>query len=181
MSDLKKPVTPNKRENQGNPNPQNKSATQKKLVVQKKPVNPKKTTPQKNNETKRLQEQLQSAQANNSGLRFEVGVANYFRSQGWNPKMQVQMFGYEYDLFEEKKDYSSAKYLIVECKNKKMVTAEDIIHFIFKVSLVTDDLKSAYYQPPVYSYLCYTGDVDAEAESVINKYIPGIHLVKFEF
>jgi len=169
------------------PKNQSKPDTQKKPVVQKpaikkKPVSQKQPVlaTQKKTEEKLMQEQLRSAKANTSGLRFELEAANYFRSQGWNPQRQAKILGYEFDLFDEQKNSWQPKYLLVECKNKGMVTAEDLIHFVYKVTLFYDNLPSSYSKPAIFAYLCYTGEIDEETKNVVPRYMPVIKLLKFE-
>jgi hypothetical protein len=186
MADPKESVSQNRPKTQVKSNIQKKATVQKKPAIQNKPASQKqsvssnKPIPKKKTaEEKRMEEQLRSAKANTSGLRFELDAANYFRTQGWNPQRQAKILGFEYDLFDEQKDSWQAKYLLVECKNKGIVTAEDLIHFVYKVTLFYDNLPNSYSKPAIFAYMCYTGEIDEETKIVVQRYMPVIKLLKF--
>jgi hypothetical protein len=209
MADPRKPNSQNKPAKQNKPPSQKKPEIQKKQSPQKQPkavsqetaqktavtpnkpasknntISPKKKPTQKQPLTQktdqvRLHEQLLSTKANNSGLRFEIEVAKRFREAGWTPEMQKKIHGYEFDLYEERKDGWQTKYLIVESKNKKIVNAEDITHFLYKVTVVFDNIPKSFSPPTLLAYLCYTGEIDTEAASIAQRHIPSINFLKID-
>lgn len=113
------------------------------------------------------------------GLYFEDKVLNYFYRKGWKvskrrkdiiPPREIDVFGV-IDLPPPK------KYLLVECKDKEIVTANDVIKFINKV----DDFKMKYgYSHTfhnVFAVMAYTNKVDREAKKVAQRH--GIRFLKF--
>ncbi|HSW35921.1 MAG TPA: hypothetical protein VLH18_04875 [Candidatus Limnocylindrales bacterium] len=171
-----------------NQNPQSKTEPSKKKTIlqQKTGPQPKPTAKQppvskkETASTQKIQQQLQSEKANNAGMRFEITVANHFRSMGWNPTIRAEMFGYEYDLYEEQKNAWQPKYLVVECKNSAMVSAKDVVHFLVKVRKLAENIPQAlYHKPEVHAFFCYTGDVDEEAVLVAKSHNPSVTMIKF--
>jgi hypothetical protein len=166
---------------------QKPAATKKKTTSQQKSVPQQKQAPKQQPESKKetasiqkIQQQLQSEKANNSGMRFEITVANHFQSLGWTPRLRVEMLGYEYDLFAEYKSGWQTKYLVVECKNSGLVSAKDIVHFLVKVMKLAEKLlQASYSKPELYAYLCHTGDVDEEAATVAKSHNPSVEMIKF--
>ena len=176
-----------------------KSAQQKKTTPSQKPATSKMS--QQNNSPKnnlkstrqpkpanrimnptKLQQQLHGAKTDASGLRFEQVAANFFRSKGWNPQIRVEMLDYEYDLFSEYISGFQKKYLVVECKHGRPVSAKDIVHFMTKVDKLFDSLNVpySYSKPEIYAYLCYTSEVDTEAEFIAKRHYPPVQMVKLE-
>ena len=129
-----------------------------------------------------LQEQLKSAKADASGLRFEQTAANFFRSKGWNPQLRVEMLGYEFDLFAQLENGWQKKYLVVECKRGRFVSAEDVVHFMYKVALLSEKLftPNSYNKPELYAYICHTGEVDVEAQFIASRQVPPVLMLKLE-
>jgi hypothetical protein len=190
-----KPVVRKKSGTQNQEQTPKKSVAQQNLLSKKKPMPQNKSSPQKKTTQKLLGKQQKpdakqvsseehtkylSSQANNAGLRFEIEVANRFREAGWNPEMQKKILGYEFDLYEERKDSWQSKYLVVECKNKKMVNADDIVHFLYKVTMVNDNIPKSFSTPTLLAYLCYSGELDMEAATIAQKHVPPINFLKID-
>jgi hypothetical protein len=128
-----------------------------------------------------LERKLRGAKSDARGLRYEQTVANYFINKGWSPRHRIRKYGYEYDLYAEKSEIFSTKYLVVECKGKGRVSAKDVVRFIVKVDLVGKHLPEVMLaKPPLYAYLCYSEDVDQDAAAVAKRHKPSIKLLKIK-
>lgn len=140
----------------------------------------KKTVPKKLTDTKaQLKKRLLGAKSDSSGLRYEQIVSNYFIKKGWSPRNRVRKYGYEYDLYAEKSEMFETEYLVVECKCKDRVSAKDVVRFINKVDLVYRHLPEILMnKPPLYAYLCYSGEVDKDASAVAKSHKPSVRLLK---
>ena len=116
------------------------------------------------------------------GLRYELRVANHFTKQGWSPQFRVIKYGYEFDLYAVKNDFlGGSEHLVVECKDKELVSAKDIVRYIKKVDIIYKNLQGLlmiYSKLPLHAYLCYSGEVDEDAADVVKTHKPSIKLLK---
>ena len=122
--------------------------------------------------------------ANITGLLFEQKVSNYFVNKGWSPKLRVTKHGFEYDLYAEKRDFIGigTEYLVVECKNKGLVSAKDVVRFMRKANVLYENLPDLlpFGKPPLHAYLCYTDKIDNDAAAVAKRNKPSIKLLKIK-
>lgn len=129
-----------------------------------------------------IEKQLQGAQSDARGARYELRVVSYFSNKGWKPQTRVHYSGYEYDIFANRWDFLRGdQYLVVECKHTKIVTTHDIAHFIAKVDALCrglPDLESS--TSRLYAYLCHSGEIAQEAATVARGHRPPIELVKIQ-
>ena len=130
--------------------------------------------------TKRLERQARGAQADAKGLRYEQTVANYFSRQGWKLEFRQRKYGYEYDIYARREEIlSGPEYLVVECKDQVRVSAKDVVSFILKVDVFYKHLPEILFtKPPIYAYLCYSGEIDKDAAAVAKTHKPSIKFKK---
>lgn len=127
---------------------------------------------------KKIDKKIMGYKSHIKGLYFEDKVANYFDGKGWRtskrrrdiiPPKEIDVFGV--------KDFPYKSYLLVECKDKEVVTANDVIKFMGKVH----DFKSRYGYSPllknVVAVIAYTNEVDRDARKVAQNH--GIKFLKF--
>lgn len=116
---------------------------------------------------KKINKKIMGYKSHIKGLYFEDKVANYFVRKGWRvskrrkdiiPSKEIDVFGV--------KDFPYKSYLLVECKDKEIVTANDVVKFMGKV----DDFKRKYGYSPilknVIAVIAYTNEVDRDARKV---------------
>jgi Holliday junction resolvase-like predicted endonuclease len=106
------------------------------------------------------------------GLRYEQKVANYLSEKGWhNIKHRVYKYGREYDIEAKQEDFLAVAYLIVECKDKNRVSARDVISFYNRAKVYYDKLQTSMFSEPDFrAYLCYSGEIDKEAEIFLRNH-----------
>jgi hypothetical protein len=96
------------------------------------------------------------------GYTFEQTVMSHFTRDKWVVTQRLEKYGFEYDLYGEKDNFFSTDYLLVECKDKQRVTSGDVNRFIRKVVEFHKRMQGG----TLMSYLCYTGEIDADAKYV---------------
>lgn len=134
---------------------------------------------------KRLERQARGAKADAKGLRYEQTVANHFTRLGWkNLEFRKRKYGYEYDILGKREETLTEppEYLVVECKGQGRVSAKDVVRFIKKVDVFYKHLPEIgilfITKPPIYAYICYSGERDEEAADVAKAHKPSIKFKK---
>jgi len=130
-------------------------------MQKKKPLS---STGRKHN--KQIESRIKGHMSQAKGLRYEQKVASYLSEKGWhNIKFRVHKYCYEFDIEAKTEDFLAVAYLIVECKDKDLVSARDVMRFNNKVKAYYDKLSGLMLSEPDFrAYLCYSGELDKEAE-----------------
>ncbi|MBA7699017.1 hypothetical protein ES703_107701 [subsurface metagenome] len=116
------------------------------------------------------------------GLRFEQRVGSHFSKKGWQIKFRKRISGGEIDIYGELEEFLSGKsFLLVECKDKDLVSKADVMRFMRKVTDFYKRLPGGLFgeKPSVKVVLAYTGKVDSDAKAVGASFKPKIEFKKF--
>lgn len=132
--------------------------------------------------TNKTDKRIKGLKSNIKGLSFEEKVNNYFSKQGWQTELRKPMLGSEYDIYGEKSELMTKKYLIVECKNKPKLTKSEFVHFASKANKFYLSLPQNYLgvRPSVTAVIAFTGTVDNDIITAAQASIPQIILKQFK-
>ena len=104
------------------------------------------------------------------GLTFEQKVTEKYGRKGYKPirtRWRTKTYG-EIDILLEREKgtiFKRKERILVECKNKDVVTVKEVIKFVKKVELYAKNNRDV----EVYGLLVYTGKLEPEAKSYIKK------------
>lgn len=118
------------------------------------------------------------------GLNFENKVQKYFRRIGWRPlKEDKYGKGNEIDVYDEKDGWFGNSYLLVECKDKEIVTKKDVELFMKKVKNIEEIIaKEKEWDPLGYdieAIIAYTGKVSEDTKKLVSNFSPKIKFMEF--
>lgn len=120
------------------------------------------------NKIKRLEGKIRGLKAVGKGSKYEQKVASYLsEKENWvNLQFNVHKYLYEYDIVAKKEGFlGDIEYLVVECKDKERVTANEVLRFENKVYKYNQNLPEVFGdRPKMSAYLCYSGEIDKEAK-----------------
>ncbi|MDO8636280.1 MAG: restriction endonuclease [Dehalococcoidia bacterium] len=139
---------------------------------------PKKTKRSTESESELLkvhEKKVQGLKANIKGGKYEQKVANEFTKKGWKIEMHKRVKGYDIDVYGKKTtggdwlEDDFTEHLLVECKDKDMVTKADVMNFE-KTLVAFGKTKH------VTAIVAYTSRIDKGAQEAVKGFSPRIQL-----